>query len=111
MGVRRGRFTFRRRIAATPMPLEEWRAAERILARLAARAYAAEHPELFQPGRRVEQSPKGDSRTGGNEISGSSAAGAPVAGAPPANAGGPEDLRSVEHGADRDGKGSITSWE
>ncbi len=31
------------------MPAEEWEAAERVIARLIARAYVADHPELFGP--------------------------------------------------------------
>ena len=84
---RRRRFSVITRIAAEPMPVEEWQAAESLLARLVARAYAADHPELFRPV--VAQ---GETR----EDSGPPAASAAVAGAPPANAGGPEEW-SVEH--------------
>jgi len=46
-GGARRRFTFRATVAAEPMAAEDLQAAERILARLIARAYAADHPELF----------------------------------------------------------------
>ncbi len=84
---RRRRFTVVTKIAAEPMPMEEWQAAESLLARLVARAYAADHPELF---RRPEAHSK-------QELSsGPPAATAVVAGALPANAGGP-DKESREH--------------
>jgi hypothetical protein len=70
------------RIAAEPMPAEEWQAAERLLARLIARAYTADHPELFGP-RLSEVLEK--------VKPGPPAAAAAVAGAPPASAGGPEE--------------------
>lgn len=41
------RFTVRRTIAAERMPVEDWQMAERLLAKMVARAFAAEHPELF----------------------------------------------------------------
>ena len=75
------------RIAAEPMPVEEWQAAESLLARLVARAYAADHPELFRPAVAPNES---------QESSGPPAAAAAVAGALPANAGGP-DKESREH--------------
>jgi len=46
------------------MPLEEWEAAERILAKLVAEAYAADHPEIFgqrQGKRESESEDKGKS--------------------------------------------------
>ena len=36
-------------IAREPMPQHEWVAVQDLLARMIARAYAAEHPELFRP--------------------------------------------------------------
>ena len=48
-GKDRQRFRVVRRIASEPMPVEQWRGVERIMARLVARAYAADHPELFGP--------------------------------------------------------------
>lgn len=81
------RFTVVTKIAAEPMPVEEWRAAESLLARLVARAYAADHPELF----RCPSTPDEDRHS-----SGPPAAAAAVAGALPANAGGP-DRESGEH--------------
>ena len=49
-GVRtsKRRFTFTARIAEAPMSAAEWQATERLLARLIARAYAHDHPELFR---------------------------------------------------------------
>jgi len=51
MGKKRkkSRFTIRRTYSAEPMSLDEWRAAEKVLARLVAEAYAADHPEIFGP--------------------------------------------------------------
>jgi len=69
------------------MPTAEWETAESLLARLVARAYAADHPELFHPAVIAGET---------EENSGPPAAAAAVAGAPPANAGGPEEW-SVEH--------------
>ena len=69
------------------MLTEDWARCERLLASLIARAYAADHPELF----RRPTTP--DKRT---EKSGSPAASAEVAGALPANAGGPDE-ESREH--------------
>lgn len=84
---RRRRFPVVTKIAAEPMPMDEWQAAESLLARLVARAYAADHPELFRR-------PEVHSR---QELSsGPPAATAVVAGALPANAGGP-DKESREH--------------
>lgn len=45
----RNRFTVATSISQTPMPEHEWRKSESILAKLIARAYATEHPELFGP--------------------------------------------------------------
>ena len=42
------RFTFKASIAPEPMPTAEWRAAERLLARLIAKAIAHDHPEWFR---------------------------------------------------------------
>jgi len=81
------RFTVISKIAAKPMLAEEWRAAESLLARLVARAYAADHPELFRPA---------IARSDNEQGSGPPAATAVVAGALPANAGGP-DKESREH--------------
>ncbi len=69
------------------MPVEEWQAAESLLARLVARAYASDHPELFRPA---------VVPTANEESSGPPAAAAAVAGALPANAGG-LDKESREH--------------
>jgi hypothetical protein len=46
-GRKKREFKFRASIANEPMLAAEWDAAERLLARLIARAYAADHPELF----------------------------------------------------------------
>jgi len=81
------RFTVVSKIAAEPMPVDEWRAAESLLARLVARAYAADHPELFR---------RPDTSDADTQNSGPPAATAVVAGALPANAGGP-DKESREH--------------
>lgn len=66
---------------------QHWRAAERILVKLIARAFAVDNPELLSP-------VAAQSRT--QQDSGPPAAAAAVAGAPPANAGGPEGW-SMEH--------------
>lgn len=80
-GTNRRRFAFRTRLAAKPMAAAESEAAERLLARLVARAYAADHRELFDP----------TGITGENRrSSGPPAAAMAVAGVPPASAGGPE---------------------
>jgi hypothetical protein len=83
----KARIKFRRRfVTATPSP-SEIAAAERVLARLIARAFARDHPHLFTPpGAALAE----------HETSGPPAAAAAVAGAPPANAGGPEQ-RSREN--------------
>jgi len=47
-GRRKREFRFRAGIAAEPMPAAEWAAAERLLARLIAKAIAHDHPELFR---------------------------------------------------------------
>jgi hypothetical protein len=70
------------------MPAADFEAAERVLARLIARAYRADHPELF--GAQKEMI-----------ASGPPAAAAAVAGAPPASAGGPERME-LEHGDNGD---------
>jgi hypothetical protein len=41
--------TYRVAVAAEPMPAEDLRAVELLVARLVARAYAADHPGLFRP--------------------------------------------------------------
>lgn len=73
------RFTFRASIAEEPMPAAEFAAAERLLARLIARAYDADHSEMFRARRTESTDPKG-----------SGPPAAAVAAALPANAGGPE---------------------
>jgi len=86
-GRSRSRFTVRRTVGPERMSLAEWEAAERILARLVARAYAAEHPELFGP------------RLGevlGHQVPGSSPTARADAVAPAASGGNPEKW-SVEH--------------
>jgi len=70
------------------MPAADFEAAERVLARLIARAYAADHPELF--GAQKEMTTSGPPATA-----------AAVAGAPPASAGGPEEME-LEHGDNGD---------
>jgi hypothetical protein len=67
------------------MPADELAAAERLLARLVARAYAADHPGLF--GKDVE--PEGP-------VSGPSSAARADAVAPAARGDGPEGSRSME---------------
>ena len=42
------RFKFTRSIAPEPMPEEDLRVVEELLAKFIARAYRADHPELFQ---------------------------------------------------------------
>jgi hypothetical protein len=44
------RFRFERRVSADGMPAHDWQAAEALLAKLVAGAYAADHPELFPGG-------------------------------------------------------------
>jgi hypothetical protein len=44
---RRRRLTFKYRTSDTPMSSQDWEAAEELLAKLIARAYALDHPELF----------------------------------------------------------------
>jgi hypothetical protein len=41
------RLTVRRLVSATPLPASDMVAVERLLARLVAQAFAAQHPELF----------------------------------------------------------------
>ncbi|HUV04775.1 MAG TPA: hypothetical protein VMX94_06675 [Armatimonadota bacterium] len=48
-GGQRKRLNFRRTASAEPMSACDMQAAEAILAKLVARAYAADHPELFGP--------------------------------------------------------------
>jgi hypothetical protein len=81
-GVRttKQRFTFKASIAPEPMPAAEWQAAERLLAKLVARAIARDHPEWFQSCRTDRKE---------SEDAGPPAAAAAVAGALPANADGP----------------------
>ncbi len=47
-GWRQRQFTFKALIAVEPMPAAEWEAAERLLAKLIAKAIAHDHPELFR---------------------------------------------------------------
>ena len=79
--------TYRVAVAAEPMPAEDLRAVELLVARLVARAYAADHPGLFRPAVPQMES---------EQSSGPPAAAAAVAGALPAHAGGP-DKESREH--------------
>jgi len=81
------RFTVRMRISENRMRIEDWHAAERLLAKLIARSYAADHPELFGP--------QLDGVLGRN-ISESSSAARAVSAAPAAKDGDSEK-RSVEH--------------
>lgn len=71
--------TITRVVAPEPIPAEDLAAAERMLARLVARAYAADHPELF--GKHTDSS---------EDHSGPPAAAAAVVGGLPASAGAPE---------------------
>jgi hypothetical protein len=68
-GAGKSKCTFRRIVAPEPISASEVEAAERILARLVARAYAAEHPDLFASGtakvETAESSPGHTSRTDG----------------------------------------------
>ena len=82
------RFTFKASIAAEPMPIEQWQAVERLLARLIARAYLADHPELFRPA---------VIRPEAEQESGPSPAARADAGAPPARGGGPERMELEPH--------------
>ncbi len=85
------RLAFAGQVSPDPMLVEDWQTTEALLARFVARAYAADHPELFRP-----LGIAGENR----ESSGPPAAAAAVAGAPPVNAGGPEKW-SMEHAAPR----------
>lgn len=57
------RFSIRRSMSSEPMPISDHVTSERLLARMAARAFARQHPELFGPhlgevlDRRVSGSP------------------------------------------------------
>ena len=67
---RKSRFTFHKTISDEPMPDEEWEFAEKILAKLVAEAYAADHPEIFSPvegeeGARVPVQDETDKKRGG----------------------------------------------
>ena len=67
---RKSRFTFHTVISDEPMPHDEWEAAEKILAKLVAEAYAADHPEIFgsaveEEGARVAMQDETDERRGG----------------------------------------------
>ncbi len=62
-GKGRQRFTIRKRASGEPMSAADWRTAERILAKLVARASAADHPELFGSHlKRVTGGPADDER-------------------------------------------------
>ena len=62
-----GKFRIKR-TNTTRMSLEELKEAERVMARLAARAFAADHPELFQPVERPKQAAVGPDGTGAHHI-------------------------------------------
>ena len=93
-GKAKSKITITYKIASEPMSSQEVQTAERILAKMIARAYAADHPELFAP----QRTQRADST-----ISGSAATGATGAGALPANAADPE----VESG-EQNGKSDFT---
>jgi hypothetical protein len=59
---RKSRFKIRKTYSVEPMPLADRQAAERILARLVAKAYAADHPELFGSSQGEGESDSGDLR-------------------------------------------------
>ena len=52
------KFTVIRRISQEPMTQTEWEASEELLAEFIARAYAAEHPELFGKDKSSDQKEK-----------------------------------------------------
>jgi hypothetical protein len=52
------RFTFTKSISPIPMTQAEWEASEELLAEFIARAYAAEHPELFGKDKSSDQKEK-----------------------------------------------------
>ncbi len=54
---KKGRFTFISEISSTPMTEAEYEHAESLLAKMIARAYAADHPELFQPQNTPDRDP------------------------------------------------------
>jgi len=58
-----GRLRIRAKIAPEPMSVEDWQAAEALLARLAARAYLADNPQLLDA--QPEQMSKEESRRDG----------------------------------------------
>ena len=41
------KITIHRKVSTEPMSVQDWQSAERILAKLVAQAYAADHPHLF----------------------------------------------------------------
>ena len=86
---KRRQLTITCRIAAEPISPGEWEAAERLLAELIARAYAADHPELFGPCL---------SEVLENEKSGPSPAARADAVAPAARGGGPEAMELEQDG-------------
>lgn len=47
MADKQRKIQIRKVASPEPMPAHEWQAAEEMLAKLIARAYAADHPELF----------------------------------------------------------------
>ncbi len=53
------RFKIERRLAAEPMTQDEFRAARRILARMIARSYLADHEDLSRPGAAGDPKTKG----------------------------------------------------
>lgn len=91
-GKGRPRFTIRTQISSEPMPVTDWQTAERILAKLVARAFAVDHGELF--GQHLNE-------VLGQEISGSPSTARTDAVAPAVRDGDPEEKWSVERNGDR----------
>ena len=88
-GRRAGReLSVRRVLSPQPMAAVDLEAAERLLAQLVARAFAADHPALFAPPEHGALAV---------ETSGPSPAARADAGAPPARGGGPERMELEPH--------------
>jgi hypothetical protein len=75
VGRARQRFTFKARVAQEPMPQADLAAVERILAKLIARAYIADHPELFG----LDGDPKGITSDSGSPSTARAEAASPTA--------------------------------
>ena len=59
-GKRKSRFRIIRTISPEPMSKEDYEKAEKILARLVAEAYVADHPEISEPVKNLPREGKTD---------------------------------------------------